>query len=438
MSRGAGPLTELDGGEPRDEATIARVQRRTVAVLSTGQVLGGLAFGATISLGAILARELSGEDSMSGLATAAITLWAAIFAVPLPRLARRRGRRVSLTIGMLLALVGVVVVISAVAIWSFPTLLAGFLLIGTGQAANLQSRFAAIDLATDRTRGRDLSIVVWATTVGAVLGPNLVGPGEALGEWVGMPPLTGPYLFTVVAQLLGVALYFFALRPDPLLLAAKVAADALRKGKQVIARADRPRAAVYAIITVAGAHGVMVAVMAMTPVHLMHIMGGSNDAATITVIGFTISLHIAGMYGLSPVFGILADKMGRVPTILLGQAILVASLLTAALGQASTTAVTIALVLLGLGWSATTVAGSTLLTEASAEELRTRRQGRSDLIMSLVAAAGAVMAGVVLGWVGFGGLALIALVIVALVVVLSPLARKPRVPVTPSEALPTA
>ena len=412
---------------------VAAVQRRTVGVLSAGQVLGGLAFGATISLGAVLAKEISGQDSLSGLATASITLGAALFAVPLARLARARGRRISLSIGMLLALVGVMVVIFAVSIWNFPVLLLGFILIGTGQAANLQSRFAAADLATDATRGRDLSIVVWATTIGAVLGPNLVGPGEALGEMLGMPPLTGPYLFTVVAQLLGVALYFFVLRPDPLLLAARVAADARRKGSQAIAKADRPRTALYAIITVAGAHGVMVAVMAMTPVHLLHIMGGASDAASITVIGFTISLHIAGMYALSPVFGILSDKLGRVPTILLGQALLLTSLLTAAIGQASTTAVTVALVLLGLGWSASTVAGSTLLTEASAEHLRTRRQGRSDLIMSLVAAIGAVLAGVVIGWIGYGGLALLALIVVAVVVVLSPLSRTPRGPGAGSE-----
>ncbi|MCB1299092.1 MAG: MFS transporter [Microthrixaceae bacterium] len=428
MMASHGGVAAAATAEEFDDAALARLQRRTVGVLGAGQVLGGLAFGATISLGAILARELSGQDSLSGLATASITLGTAIFAVPLARTAQRFGRRIALTVGMLLALVGVAVVIGAVGIWNFPLLLAGFILVGTGQSANLQSRFAATDLATDRTRGRDLSIVVWATTVGAVLGPNLVGPGEALGEWIGMPPLTGPYLFTVVAQLLGVALYFFALRPDPLLLAVRVAAAALRAGKNVIAAADRPRAAIYAIIAIAGAHGVMVAVMAMTPVHLMHIMGGTNDAATVTVIGFTISLHIAGMYALSPVFGILADKLGRVPTILLGQAILVAALLTAALGQGSTTAVTVALVLLGLGWSASTVAGSTLLTEASAEQMRTKRQGRSDLIMSLVAAAGAVLAGVVLGWIGFAGLALIALGIVAVVVVFAPMARMPRVP----------
>ncbi|NLA10416.1 MAG: MFS transporter, partial [Microbacteriaceae bacterium] len=119
--------------EEFDDAALARVQRRTVGVLSAGQVLGGLAFGATISLGAILARELSGQDSLSGLATASITLGTAIFAVPLARTAQRFGRRIALTIGMLLALVGVAVVIGAVAVWSFPLLLAGFILVGTGQ-----------------------------------------------------------------------------------------------------------------------------------------------------------------------------------------------------------------------------------------------------------------------------------------------------------------
>ncbi len=387
-------------------------------VLSLGQILGGLAFGATISLGAVLAADISGDESLSGLATASVTLGAAAAAVPLAALARRRGRRPSLTSGMAVALVGVVVVVLAAAGRSFPLLLVGFVLIGAGQAANLQSRFAAADLATDRSRARDLSVVVWATTIGAVLGPNLVGPGQVLGAALGMPPLTGPYLFTVVAQLLGIALYLIALRPDPLLLAQRVAAARILSGAGAIARADRPTAARYAIFAIAGAHAVMVSVMAMTPVHLLH------HGATVEIIGLTISLHIAGMYALSPVFGILADRLGRTRTVLGGQALLAAALLTAALGQESSTAVIVALILLGLGWSASTVAGAALLTEASAEARRTRRQGRSDLTMNLVAALGAILAGIALSWIGYGGLALCGLVVVGAVVALSPLGRR--------------
>lgn len=406
------PEPQAPGGLDLD-----RLRRRTVGVLATGQVLGGIAFGATISLGAVLAAEVSGDETLSGLATATVTLGAAALAVPLAALAHRHGRRPALAGGMAVALVGVGLVVVAAAIGLFPLLLCAFALIGAGQAANLQSRFAAADLATDSSRGRDLSLVVWATTVGAVLGPNLVGPGESVGAALGMPQLTGAYVFTVVAQALGIALYLVALRPDPLLVAQRLARQPATAGR-AIARADRPVAARYAITAIAAGHGVMVAVMAMTPVHLLH------QGADLSVVGFTISLHVAGMYALSPVFGILADRLGRVPTVLVGQALLTAALLLAAVGQDSAVAVTVALVLLGLGWSAATVAGAALLTEASDEQHRTARQGRSDLAMNLVGAAGAIGAGAVLGAIGYGGLALVALAAVAVVVVLAPLGRR--------------
>ena len=405
---------------PLTAADLARVQRRTVGVLSIAQVLGGVAFGATLSLGAVLAADISGDETFSGLAAAAVTFGTAIIAIPLARLARRRGRRLSLATGMAVALVGVTLVVLAASMQSFPLLLVAFLLIGGGQAANLQSRFAASDLATDASRGRDLSIVVWATTIGAVLGPNLTGPGELVGEAIGMPPLTGPYVFTIVGQVLAIVLYFTALRPDPLLLAQRVVAqESTHSESRPIAKTDQPRVARYAIFAIAAAHGVMVAVMAMTPVHLLH------QGATLTIIGITLSLHIAGMYALSPVFGILADRLGRIQTILLGQVILVAALVTASFGQDSPVAVTIGLVLLGLGWSATTVAGSALLTEASSEAQRTRRQGLSDFTMSIVAATGAILAGVILGWIGYGGLALLVGVAVIAVISLAPLGRGP-------------
>jgi MFS family permease len=315
--------------------------------------------------------------------------------------------------------------VAAVSYGSFPLLLVAFLLVGAGQAANLQSRFAATDLATDASRGRDLSIVVWATTIGAVLGPNLTGPGELLGGAVGMPPLTGPYLFTVAGQVLGIILYLVFLRPDPLLTAQRAVAAHTDPTVERIVKPDQPRVARFAIFAIAAAHGVMVSVMAMTPVHLIH------HGADLSIIGLSISLHIAGMYALAPVFGILADRVGRVPTIMIGQGLLVVSLLTASFGEASTVAVTVGLVLLGLGWSAATVAGSALLTEASSEERRTRRQGFSDFMMSIVGAAGAVLAGVILGWIGYGGLALVVGVAVVAVVAVAPLSVRARAPRAP-------
>lgn len=402
------------------------VQRRTVLVLSLGQVLGGIAFGATVSLGALLAADISGNDALSGLATASVTLGAAACAIPLARLAARVGRRRALTLGNLFALVGIAVVILAASLRIFPMLLVGILMIGAGNAGNLQSRFAATDLAAPQHRGRDLSIVVWSTTIGGVAGPLLLGPGEIVGQAVGMPPQTGSYLFSFVAQCAALVLYVVALRPDPLLAAQRLAkASASTDG---VVAVDRPRVARYAIFAIAGSHVVMASVMAMTPVHLSHMAHGAGGMAATpadvsALVGITIAFHVGGMYALSPVFGVLADRWGRLQVVLLGQVLLAGALAFAVFTGTEAWGVMVALILLGLGWSAATVAGAALLTESSAPELRTRRQGRSDSLMSLSAAAGSVLAGVVLANFQYAGLGVAAFVLVIAIVALSPLAR---------------
>lgn len=404
--------------EPRPSAETVAVQRRTVGVLVAGQILGGLGFGAALSMGALLAASVSGSDEWSGLAATMTTLGAAAAAVPLARLAQSRGRRNSLAAGAGVAAFGSALVIVAAVIGVFSLLLVALACIGVGSAANLQARFAASDLARPSTRGRDLSIVVWATSIGSVVGPNLVGVGASLARTIGIPELAGPFVFAIVSQVLAVVLYLVALRPDPLLTSLAGAASAsIRPG--AVPAEPHAHAGIglrFAILSVALSHAVMVAVMAMTPVHLQH------HGASITVIGLTISLHIAGMYGLSPVFGILADRLGRIPVIILGQALFLAALLVAALFSEDSFAVGVGLVLLGLGWSASTVAGSALVTELSQAARRTRYQGITDLLMSLAGAVGGALAGVVLAFAGYEGLAfgciaLVAIVVVAAVVV---------------------
>jgi MFS family permease len=394
-----------DEGAPPDG-----VRPRILGALVVGQVLGGVSAGATISLGALLAADVTGSEALSGLASTFLTLGAAIAAVPLARLAVRSGRRTALASGVLLSALGAASTIGAVAASSAAWLWASFLLVGVGSAVGLQARFAATDLSGPSTRARDLSVVVWATTIGAVLGPNLVGPGAVLGAELGLPDRTGPFVFSIASALLAAAVYLVGLRPDPLLESRRRAGrgGVAGVGADVVPSAARRR---FAILAVASSHAVMVAVMAMTPVQLHH--HGNADS----VVGFTISLHIAGMYALSPVFGWLADRVGRVPVVLGGQVLLGIALVVAALGAGDTAAVGTGLVILGIGWSASTIAGSALVTESTAVADRPRVQGRTDLTMNLGGAAAGALAGVVLALIGYAGLALAALALVAAVVV---------------------
>lgn len=332
------------------------------------------------------------------------TLGAALLAVPLARLADRRGRRVSLSTAALIAAAGVALCVLGMVLSAVVILFVGLAAAGAATAAALQSRFAATDLAAPRTRGRDLSLVVWSTTIGAVIGPNLAEPGEVVGQALGLPPLSGVFVFAVAAQLLAALAYALFLRPDPLTVSKQLKLDVPAR----VGPSGHPQPAAVqgsmplvrlAILATALSHATMVALMAMTPVHLVH--GG----ATLSVVGLTISLHIAGMFALSPVFGIVSDRLGRIPTILIGQSMLVFAALVTALGSADHMTVMAGLILLGLGWSASTVAGSALLNDAAPVAQRVRLQGRADLAMNLGGALGGALSGPVLAFVGYGGLA---------------------------------
>ena len=395
---------------PEQDAALVRLRHRTLALLAAGQVLGGFGIGAAGSVGALAASELAGE-AWSGVAAVMSTLGAAAVALPLARLADRHGRRVSLGGAALVAAAGSAVCVLALARGSAALLFLGLGLLGAATAGSLQARFAATDLASVRSRGRDLSLVVWSTTVGAVVGPNLADPGSALGSALGLPPLAGVFLFPVATQLLAAGAYLLGLRPDPLLESRRHAASAAAAdpGSRVAGGPGNPVLVRVAIATVALSHATMVALMAMTPVHLVH--GG----ATLSVVGFTLSLHIAGMFALSPVFGVLVDRWGSFPTIVLGQLLLLAAAVVTALAAEDTMAVMTGLVLLGLGWSASTVAGSSLLNSAAPAAGRIRVQGRSDLAMNLAGAFGGAVAGPVLAVLGYTGLAWLLLVPVAAV-----------------------
>lgn len=430
-----------------------RVQRRSVFLLSSAQLLSGVGNGATLSIGSLLAVDLSGSEAWAGSITTVLTLAAAVSALPLARLAEARGRRVGLVTGLVAAMVGALLIIASVMAQSFLLLLLGAAFLGLGTAANLQARFAAVDLAEPEHRGRSLSIVVWAITIGAVAGPNLIQPGAVVGAALGLPPIAGPFVFSAAGLLLAAVLLFVGLRPDPLLLARRLASTAKGPGdpgEQPVRgtigsglRAVRSSPlAMLALAAVVAAHGVMVAVMSMTPLHLQQLVGGSHEGHhggttdstdALVVIGLTISLHIAGMFALSPLWGWLTDKAGRLQTIAMGHGLLLVAVFIAGLGQREPVLVTAGLILLGLGWSAATIAGSTLLAESVAPDERVTVQGVSDTLMGAAGAIGGATSGLLLAWIGYQGLNIASSAMAAAVLALTALRAGRRRSPTPAE-----
>jgi MFS family permease len=388
------------------------LQEKTVKVLATAQVLNGVGVAGTVAAGSLLVASITNSETLAGLAQTSSVLGAAALALPLARLTSRGGRRLALSVGLIAGVIGSLLAIFGGSRENIYLMLTGTFLVGAASAAGYQARFAAIDLATNEKRAKQLSFVVWGSTIGAVTGPNLMEPSGNLAESFGLPRLTGPYLISAVTLALAVLVIQLFLRPDPYLTAAKDsgAATLPRVKTKVALKHIRSNArASFAIASIAIGHIAMVAVMVMTPVHMAHV------DVTLTIIGLVISVHVLGMYAFSPLVGALTDRLGRLKVIQIGVAILLSSALISGFARADD-AITlgIGLLLLGLGWSCTLIAGSALLTESVSPEFKSASQGASDLVMNLSGASGGAIAGVVIATLSYGWLCLLSAIPVAL------------------------
>lgn len=389
-------------------------QRKVIRTLSAAQILNGVGTSGTVAAGSLLVTSISKSESLAGLAQTTTVLGAAMMALPLAKLTQIGGRRLSLVSGYLVGVVGAALAIVGGTHKILFLMLTGAFMVGAASASGYQARFAAIDLATAENRSRNLSFVVWGSTIGAVTGPNLMQPAGDFAHMLHLPRLVGPYFIAGTSLSLASAAILIFLKPDPY-LTANLSSDGVTQKKHETTRAalkhirEIPNA-LFAISAIGVGHLAMVSIMVMTPVHMSHV------DVTLSVIGLVISVHILGMYAFSPLVGALSDKLGRVRVIQFGVVILLLAATIAGFSPAmNTVSLGIGLFLLGLGWSCTLIAGSTLLSESVSVEMKPASQGASDLVMNLMGAVGGALSGVIIGVLTFGWLCLfIAILIVGL------------------------
>jgi MFS family permease len=410
-----------EAAAPHQAPDPAVVQRRTLRLLFVTQIISGIGVAIGSSVGALLAADLAGIG-VSGFAQSAVVVGAALFALPAAAIVHRHGRRPSLAAGYVVAAVGAMLVVLAAMRGSIPLLFAGFLLFGGATAAGLQARYTAVDLAPAPLRGRHLSLIVWATTLGAVTGPNLAAVAGASLDRYGVPTLAGPFFFSALLFVLAALCLVLLLRPDPAILARSASGNPSEHASDVGAGM---RAALRAVVSqplatlgvsaMAVGHVVMVGVMAMTPVHIRS--AGHDAAHTLRLVGVILSFHIAGMYAFSPVIGWLTDRFGRRPVIVTGIALLLTACALAGTAGHHPVRLASGLMVLGLGWSATMVAGSTLLSESVPVGLRPSAQGLADLTMGLAGASAGALSGIIVGSSGYPMLTLLAAIATAPLIV---------------------
>jgi MFS family permease len=375
-------------------------RRKLMLTLFVAQVCGSTGHSMSLAVGAIMAAAITGTNTWSGMPVAVGALGAALASWPLSRLMERSGRRGGLALGYGLAVIGAVLGVAGVAIGSFTVMLIGMALFGISNTSNLLARYAAADITPGPRRGRAMGLIVWGSTLGSIIGPNLTGPALRVGGVLGIPATASAFLISVAAYALAAVLVALFLRPDPLTIA---------RDMQTIADTGRPAAPArtlgailgdvrvqIAFATLAISQFVMISTTSTSPLYL-HDQG--HDVQT---IGIAVSLHLGGMYVASPLSGWLCDRFGRLPMICIGALVLIVAVVLAGLVPGTDRVLVIgALFLNGVGWNFAFVAGSALLTDALSPAERASTQGLADLAMGLMGASGSAAGGMILGIWGF-------------------------------------
>ncbi|HEX6129268.1 MAG TPA: MFS transporter [Candidatus Limnocylindria bacterium] len=409
-------------------------RRRALITYFGAAALTSVAYIATFQNAAVLAPQVTGTASTGGLPSSSAVAGTALAAILLSSLMAARGRRAGIVAGIGLALVGSAITIAAVLAWSFALLLAGALLLGFGNAAINLSRYAAAELYPPARRASIVGLIVWGSTLGAVAGPNLVGPANGLAEALGLERFAGGFALAMIFLLAANALAVLGPRAPVATADASPGADGqvqpagrtpMRAMVGELLATTRGRTAVAALVS---GQLVMVLIMTMTPYHLDHTGHGDE------VIGLVLSAHTFGMFALSPVSGRLTERFGGRSVIMAGFALLALSgLLGAATPDRGGVALMLPLFLLGFGWNCTFVAGSSLLASGDAYRDRARLQGVIDAAIWGTAAVSGVVAGFVVASAGFAvlciaGAALAVLLAAAIAAdnILSPAAPEAR------------
>jgi MFS family permease len=407
-------------------------QRRTLAILLLAQILSGAGLAAGITVGALLAEDMLGSSRFSGLPTVFFTIGSAAAAVGVGRVSQRLGRRAGLSAGYMTGALGGLGVVAAASLGNVVLLFASLLIYGAGVSTNLQARYAGADLAAPSRRGRAVSMVLVATAVGAIIGPNLVRVAGTLATRFGIPALAGPFMLAAAAYASAGIVLWLLLRPDPLLLARSIAAAGSSPAGEVApdpsistaASASRsgwswPVAAGAGIMILTTL--IMVAIMTITPIHIEHL------GHSIGITGVVIAAHVAGMFLPSPFSGWLVDRFGYLPIAAAAGVILLAAGLLAAWAPVDSVAtLVLALVLLGLGWNLGLVSGTTLVTDAAPLATRARTQGVVESGVALAGAGGGLSSGLIFTATSYATLTLVGGILGLLIIPIAAMARANR------------
>jgi len=355
-----------------------------------------------IAISSLAGFALAENKALATLPVTGYVLGAAVFSMLAARLMRRLGRRSGYTVGSILGCAGALLAAWSVSVGSLWMLAAATFITGIYNAFGASYRFAAADVADAYRpgfRARAISLVLAGGIVGGIVGPEVSKFSRD------MLPVTyaGSYLvlagFAILSLLLAQCLRLPA-------SADTVAGGTARPLLQIL----RQPTCWVAVLTAAGAYGIMNLLMVATPLAMEFCT--HPFAATALVLQW----HVIGMFLPGLFTGVLITRFGVLPIILAG-CVLMFGCIAVALNGIEISHFIVALTLLGIGWNFAYTGATTLLTRTYRPSEKTRVQGFNDMVVFVTMITSSASSGVLLnsnGWALLNYLSLPFVVVVAL------------------------
>lgn len=368
---------------------------------STRALFAGVALTNTTMVGASTIGTLIAADTIgpmwSGVPNAAGVLGTAVGTWWLARRATSLGTRPALVTGYLVTAIGAVLAMIAAAQGQLLLLTGAMLLVGIGNGGCQLSRYLAAEPYPAQRRSRVLATIMWAGTVGALIGPNLILASTASVPHIGLPANSGPFLFSLLTALAAAAVSMLIPR-------GRLAQPKRKPSGGTAKRAAGHRSVILVAVTaMATAQIAMVAVMTMAPLQMQD--SGEGFGA----MGLVLTVHMVGMFALAPLSGMLAGRFGGNATILAGVGVMVACMVCVmAVPSGSGPMPYVSMFLLGYGWNLMFVGSSSLITSRLPEAGRIRVAGTADTVVWVASALASVAGGALMAGPGYAVLAAIA------------------------------
>lgn len=359
---------------------------RNLAILVVAQVAAVTGTVAMVTVGGIVGRGLADNPALATLPISLLIVGTALCTVLAAWTMARIGRARGFALGAAAGAVGSGLAIAAIATRSFVLFCAATVMIGCAAAFSQQYRFAAMESVSGAAGPKAVSVVLVGSMLGAVLGPGLVARGES---WMPNIQFGGAFAVIAACYLLAAAA-LMALRPA----SQAAGGDSLAEARPLRAIAQG-RLFIAAVMGAAIGQGVMSFVMTAAPL-AMHFVDQYSLQETANII----QTHVLAMYLPSLISGYLIVRFGVGRIMVIGTALLAATL-AAGLAGRHIFHYGAAMVLLGFGWNFLYVGGTALLARTHRPAERFRVQALNDFTIFGVAAVGSLSAGVVmqaLGW----------------------------------------